>query len=88
MGRSSNFSMNSIGSQIGHKVRNLAQLGRPTIEIELDSTLSGARGAYITSYSTMDNIEGKVSITAANDTRFDEIEIAFIGGWLSLISPS
>ncbi|KAF2808249.1 uncharacterized protein BDZ99DRAFT_572138 [Mytilinidion resinicola] len=81
MAASTSYSMNSIGSQIGYKVRSLAQLGRPAINIQLDGaeTSGAARASYVTSYSTMDRIQGTVSITTGNDTRFDEIEIAFIG---------
>ncbi|KAF2493793.1 arrestin [Lophium mytilinum] len=73
--------MTSIGSQITSKVRNIAQLGRPTIDIQLDDaeTSGAVRASYVTSYSTMDRIQGTVAITAGSDTRFDEIEIAFIG---------
>ncbi|OCK78286.1 arrestin [Lepidopterella palustris CBS 459.81] len=70
--------MHSIGNQIGSKVRNLAQMGRPAVEIELRDP-HGAHGSYVTSYSTMDRLEGTVSITADRDTRFEDIEIAFIG---------
>ncbi|KAF2177635.1 arrestin [Zopfia rhizophila CBS 207.26] len=71
-------SVQSIGNQIGYKVRNLATYGRPTIEINLDNS-HGTHGRYVTSYSTMDTIEGTVSVTANHDTRFEDIEIAFVG---------
>lgn len=71
-------SMQSIGNQIGYKVRNIAHYGQPQIEINLDHT-HGTHGGYITSYSTMDTIEGTVNITAHHDTRFEDVEIAFIG---------
>lgn len=87
MAATSAHSMNSLGSQISYKVRNLAQLGRPVIDIQLSDTLSGVRGSYVTSYSTMDRIEGTVNITAHNDTRFDDIEIAFVGECHVFLSP-
>ncbi|KAF1985585.1 hypothetical protein K402DRAFT_334260 [Aulographum hederae CBS 113979] len=60
------------------RVPNMTLLGKPTIEIKLN-TSSQAHGDYVTSYSTMDKIEGTVLITPKNDTRFDDVEIAFIG---------
>ncbi|KAF2471021.1 arrestin [Lindgomyces ingoldianus] len=71
-------SMQSIGNQIGYKVRNIAHYGQPQIEINLDGG-HGPTGRYVTSYSTMDTITGTVSVTAAHDTRFEDIEIAFTG---------
>ncbi|OAL47194.1 arrestin [Pyrenochaeta sp. DS3sAY3a] len=69
--------MHSIGNQIGYKVRNMAHYGQPAIEINLNG--SQARGTFVTSYSTMDTIEGHVTITAPHDIRFDDIDIAFVG---------
>ncbi|KAF2839256.1 arrestin [Patellaria atrata CBS 101060] len=68
-------------TNIAYKVRNMTTVCRPTIEIKLNagSRSTGLHGSYITSYSTMDKIEGTVSITAQIDTRFEDIEIAFIG---------
>jgi hypothetical protein len=70
--------MQAIGNQIGYKVRNLAHNGQPTIEISLNDQ-NRHRHRFVTSYSSMDSIEGTVSITAAQDTRFEDIDIAFIG---------
>ncbi|KAF2868707.1 arrestin [Massariosphaeria phaeospora] len=70
--------MQSIGNQIGYKVRNIAHHGQPVIEINLDDR-HGTHGGYVTSYSTMDSIEGTVSITVAHDTKFEDIDIAFTG---------
>lgn len=71
-------SMNSISNQIGARVRNMTNIGRPHLEIDLE-TAHGAHGRYVTSYSTMDIISGTVSVTASTDTRFEDIEIAFVG---------
>ncbi|KAF2200140.1 arrestin [Delitschia confertaspora ATCC 74209] len=65
----------SLRNQMGYKVCNMASMRRPAMEINLDK----ADGAWATSYSTMDTISGTVTITATNDTRFDDIDIAFIG---------
>ena len=81
MASSSAASMHSIGNQIGYKVRNLAQMGRPMVDIQLKDA-HGAHGSYVTSYSTMDRIEGIVSVMPVSDVRFDNIEIAFIGLWI------
>lgn len=63
---------------MGYRVRNLALAQQPTINIFLKGA-HGAYGAYVTSFTTMDKLEGTVSITAKHDTRFDELEIAFTG---------
>lgn len=69
--------MQSIGNQIGYKVRSMAQHGQPSIDIILNSN-DGPRRP-IASYSTMDTCEGLVTITAARDTHFEDIDIALIG---------
>ncbi|KAK8162222.1 hypothetical protein IWX90DRAFT_237580 [Phyllosticta citrichinensis] len=57
------------------KMRHLSILGKPAVAI----SLNGEHGSYLTSYSNLDKIEGQVSVTAPNDTRFDELEISLIG---------
>lgn len=78
--------MQSMRNQVGSKVRTLTHHGQPTIEIDLKGS-DGPRSTWVTSYSTMDNIEGTVSITAAHDTRFEDIDIAFVGEWRHLVLP-
>ncbi|OAK97735.1 arrestin [Phaeosphaeriaceae sp. SRC1lsM3a] len=75
---SRSIAMQSMRNQVGSKVRTLTHHGQPTIEIDLKGS-DGPRSTWVTSYSTMDNIEGTVSITAAHDTRFEDIDIAFVG---------
>lgn len=70
--------MQSISNQIGYKVRNMAHYGQPTVEINLDNS-HGTHGKWVTSYSTMDTIEGTVTITANHDTRFEDVDISLIG---------
>lgn len=72
--------MHRVGNQIGYKVRNIATYGQPSIEINLHGA-HGTHGRYVTSYATMDTIEGTVDITVAHDTRFEDIEIAFTGAF-------
>ncbi|KAL6705922.1 hypothetical protein ACN47E_006201 [Coniothyrium glycines] len=67
----------SLGNQIGYKVRNMATHAQPSIDIHLDDSHGPRR--VIGSYSTMDTVEGTVTITAQRDTRFEDIDIAFIG---------
>jgi hypothetical protein len=62
------LAMQSIGNQIGYKVRNVSHHGQPTIEIDLNDS-DGYRQRFVTSYSSMDSIEGTVTITASHDTR-------------------
>ncbi|KAF2450734.1 hypothetical protein P171DRAFT_516554 [Karstenula rhodostoma CBS 690.94] len=70
--------MHAIGNHLQHRVLQLAHHGQPTIDIELDESHHATHRA-ITSYSTMDTVEGKVHITVHHDTNFREIEIAFTG---------
>jgi hypothetical protein len=70
--------MQSMRNQVGTKVRNMTHYGQPAIEINLAGT-DGPRNTWVTSYSTMDTIEGFVAITAQHDTRFEDIDIAFVG---------
>lgn len=70
--------MQSIGNQIGYKVRNFASHGQPTIEINLGET-DGPRHTWTTSYSTMDTLAGTVDVTAPQDMRFEDVDIAFMG---------
>lgn len=69
--------MSSIGNHIGSKVRTLANMGQPVIEFVMDDS-DGPRRA-VPSYSTMDTISGHVTIVAPADTRFEDIDIAFVG---------
>lgn len=69
--------MSSLGNQIGNKVRTFANIGQPVIEFIMNDS-DGPRRT-IPSYSTMDTISGHIAITAPADTRFEDIDIAFIG---------
>jgi hypothetical protein len=70
--------MQAVRNEVGCKVRNMTHYGQPSIEISLKGT-DGPRNTWVTSYSTMDTIEGNVKITATHDTRFEDIDIAFVG---------
>lgn len=65
-------------SAISIKMRNFALQGKPVIDISLKGD-NGRHGSYVSSFSTMDTLEGEVAVTAPHDTRFDDIEISFIG---------
>lgn len=69
--------MSSLGNQIGSKVRSLGNVGQPRIEFIMDDSDGPRR--IIPSFSTMDTVSGHVAITALADTRFEDIDIAFIG---------
>ncbi|OJD35834.1 arrestin domain-containing protein [Diplodia corticola] len=83
MSRRSSSAMSARSPSIAHsaisiKMRNFAMQGKPVIDISLNGE-TGSHGSYVTSVSTMDKLEGEVSVTAPRDTRFDDIEIAFVG---------
>ena len=56
----------------------MASLARPQIHINLQHS-SGSHGQYVSSYSTLDKIEGTVTVVSKNDVKFDDIEITFNG---------
>ena len=59
-------------------VRSMAFPSKIVLDISLDG--QGASDLkYLHSYSTMDKIEGSVTLRPKNDTPFDELEIMFIG---------
>lgn len=68
--------MSRSGPQLN--IRNMTAFSKPQIDIVLEAA-HGKPDAYITSFSTMDQIRGKVRISARHDTRFDELEIAMLG---------
>ncbi|EDU47591.1 Bul1 N domain containing protein [Pyrenophora tritici-repentis] len=70
--------MQALGNQIGYKVRNISHHGQPKIVIHLDDS-NGHQQKFVTSYSSMDTLNGTVTITAPHDTRFEDIDIAFTG---------
>ncbi|KAB2580899.1 Bul1 [Lasiodiplodia theobromae] len=74
----SSYTPSITNSAISIKMRNFAMQGKPVVNISLNGE-SGPHGSYVTSFSTMDKLEGEVSVTAPHDTRFDDIEIAFVG---------
>ncbi|KAI4134067.1 MAG: hypothetical protein LQ347_001836 [Umbilicaria vellea] len=57
-------------------LRALTQRTKPVINIILKDE---DKNAQALSYTTLDKIEGEVSITAPSDTSFDSIEISFTG---------
>lgn len=65
----------SLGGPLASKVMNLVQR-KPSIDISLSDE---QRDAFVPSYTSLDEIRGEVSITAACDTSFDEIYITFDG---------
>lgn len=61
----------SDGSPNMQRLRNLYQAQKPDIRIKLNDERDV--------YTTLDQINGVVSITAPRDTSFDDIEVAFLG---------
>jgi len=62
-----------------YRMLRVANVGLPEVEIVFDDSRHGAHSSYITSYATMDTIEGTVKITAPYDTRIEDVQIAFTG---------
>lgn len=68
---------------VGSDLRALAQSGRPQIDI----ILNDQRGTYISTYTTLDTIEGEVVIRTSRDARFDRLHID-LQGMLKIIAYS
>lgn len=62
---------------ITSRMRNLANLTKPVVDISFQNEDDSP--AWVTTYASRDTIKGTASITAPYDTRFDNVEIAFIG---------
>ncbi|KAF2637406.1 arrestin [Massarina eburnea CBS 473.64] len=71
--------MQTFSNQVHYRMLQMAHMGQPSIEIQLDDSAYATRGSYVTSYSTMDTIEGTVTITTQHDTPFEDVQIAFTG---------
>ncbi|KAF2155272.1 hypothetical protein K461DRAFT_253492 [Myriangium duriaei CBS 260.36] len=63
------------GNTVAAKIKAMAQKTRPQIKISLD----GYEDSWVATYSTLDRIEGKVSITCPTKTSIDNFSIDFIG---------
>ncbi|KAF2401597.1 hypothetical protein EJ06DRAFT_555276 [Trichodelitschia bisporula] len=77
-----------IAPSLGSSVRSVAGFGRPDVFISLHGDADPARGPVPT-FGTLDRIEGEATLSVRADTRFDRIEIAFVGTtatWLALSS--
>ncbi len=48
-------------------------------KLTLDITLNDQQDAYVSSYTTLDKIEGEVTITALSDAPFNDVLITFEG---------
>jgi hypothetical protein len=59
-------------------VRNMTFFSKPEIDISLARS-ENSQNSYVTSFSTLDKIEGVATISAKKDTRFDDLQISFIG---------
>lgn len=56
-------------------VQSFTRRNKPIIDI----TLNDQQDTYVSSYTTLDKIEGEVSIKAEHDLKFDDISITFEG---------
>jgi hypothetical protein len=54
-------------------------LSKPDIQISVSDERTGTGQKFVRSYSTLDPIEGTVTISTKTDTRFDDLEIIFTG---------
>lgn len=62
-------------TSIINTLETLARRARLKIGIDLADKPTG----FVASYTTLDKIEGEVTIEADQDTRFDSVEITFEG---------
>jgi hypothetical protein len=68
----------TLRNTIDVNVRNMTSSSKMHIDISLREPTS-SQGAYVHSYSTLDKIEGVVTINPRNDTPFDDLDISLIG---------
>ena len=66
----------SISGPLANRVKNLGQKGKPTIEVILNDD---QKESFVPSYTSLEEIKGEVSVSAACDTDFDDIYITFEG---------
>jgi hypothetical protein len=59
-------------------IRGLSFLSKPDIDISLQGS-EGPFPCHAQSFSTLDKIEGTVSITSRVDTTYENLEIALLG---------
>jgi hypothetical protein len=59
-------------------IRNMTFLSKPDIQISVLEE-RGTSAKFIKSYSTLDKIEGTATISTKTDTKFDDLEITFVG---------
>jgi len=64
-------------------IRNISFSSKPDIDISLRVS-EGPLPCYAKSFSTLDKIEGIVSITARARTAFQDLEIALLGKYMSI----
>jgi hypothetical protein len=57
---------------------------RPVIGIELD----GQQDGFVSSYTTLDKVQGEVTLTSEYDMSFDELAITFEGMKKTVLSHS
>ena len=69
-------SSEALGVGRGNSFTGISQKCTPVIKITLND---GQKDAFVPSYTTLDKIEGHVSITAPNDLSFEDIHITFQG---------
>jgi hypothetical protein len=73
----------SFISRRSSALESLNRRCRPTIDIKLSDDQIG----YISSYTTLDKIQGEVTLTSEYDIRFDEVSITFEGRDTELPRP-
>ncbi|PNS21226.1 hypothetical protein CAC42_1005 [Sphaceloma murrayae] len=60
---------------VSQKLKKMMENGRPQIKIAID----GAEDSWVMTYSTLDKIEGTVTITSPRRTTVDSLRIDFVG---------
>jgi hypothetical protein len=81
---SSGASTTTTRNAYGLNIRNMTFFSKPEIDISLARS-DDSQDSYVTSYSTLDKIEGVATISAKKDTRFDELQISFVGKFFRII---
>ena len=78
----SNASSITSRRTFGHNERRASDLMQPIVKIRLRNKNGETISPTQTTFSTLDEVEGTVTINSPTEVRFDELEIALIGNKL------
>ncbi|KAI9840577.1 MAG: hypothetical protein M1837_001516 [Sclerophora amabilis] len=88
--RAASMSAGSTGSRRSSVVNQLRSMGSKGA-VHLNIALHGQEGSFLHSYTTLDKLEGEVTLTALQTTQIDDVNITFEGHaktWVEKLAPT